>query len=118
MAAAQQDPRVMLLTGDHGYALFDALRSTCPDRYMNAGIAEQNMVGVAAGMAKGGLRPIVYGLCAFMPVRMLEQIKMDVCYENLPVMFIGDGAGVVYCEPRHQPSEHRRHRSAAGRPAT
>lgn len=90
------DPRVYLLTGDHGYALFDALRKTKPDRYINAGIAEQNMVGVSAGMAKVGLIPIVYGLSAFVPVRVLEQIKLDVCFENLKVIFMGDGAGVVY----------------------
>jgi transketolase len=87
---------VLLLTGDHGYSLFDEFRRVFPQRYLNAGVAEQNMVGVAAGLAKGGLRPIVYGLSAFTPVRVLEQIKMDVCYEQLPVLFIGDGAGVVY----------------------
>jgi transketolase len=94
--AAQQDPRVVLLTGDHGYALFDEFRQVCPGQYLNAGVAEQNMVGVAAGLAKGGLRPVVYGLSAFVPIRVLEQIKLDVCYEQLPVVFIGDGAGVVY----------------------
>ncbi len=94
--AARKDPRVLLLTGDHGYALFDEFRRLCPDQYLNAGVAEQNMVGVAAGLAKGGFRPVVYGLCAFVPARVLEQIKMDVCYEELPVVFIGDGAGVVY----------------------
>jgi transketolase len=94
--AAQSDPRVLLLTGDHGYSLFDEFRRLCPSQYINAGVAEQNMVGVAAGLAKGGFRPVVYGLSAFVPVRVLEQIKMDVCYEELPVVFIGDGAGVVY----------------------
>src|SRR5215831_3565407 len=94
--AARTDPRVLLLTGDHGYALFDEFRRVCPGQYLNAGVAEQNMVGVAAGLAKGGFRPIVYGLSAFVPVRVLEQIKLDVCYEELPVVFIGDGAGVVY----------------------
>lgn len=94
--AARQDERVILLTGDHGYALFDEFRRICPGQYLNAGVAEQNMVGVAAGLAKGGFRPIVYGLAAFVPVRVLEQIKLDVCYENLPVIFVGDGAGVVY----------------------
>ena len=94
--AARNDPRVLLLTGDHGYALFDAFRRHFPERFLNAGVAEQNMVGVAAGLAKSGLRPVVYGLSAFVPVRVLEQIKLDVCYENLPVLFIGDGAGVVY----------------------
>lgn len=94
--AATQDQRVVLLTGDHGYALFDEFRKRCPGQYVNAGIAEQNMVGVAAGLAKAGLRPIVYGLSAFVPVRVLEQIKIDVCYEALPVIFTGDGAGLVY----------------------
>lgn len=94
--AATRDERVLLLTGDHGYALFDDFRKACPDQYINAGIAEQNMVGVAAGLAKAGFRPVVYGLSAFVPVRVLEQIKIDVCYEELPVIFIGDGAGLVY----------------------
>ncbi len=94
--AAVEDERVVLLTGDHGYSLFDDFRRVCPRQYINAGVAEQNMVGVAAGLAKGGFRPIVYGLSAFVPVRVLEQIKLDVCYEQLPVTFIGDGAGVVY----------------------
>jgi transketolase len=94
--AAQRDGRLVLLTGDHGYALFDGFRQACPGQYVNAGVAEQNMVGVAAGLAKGGLRPVVYGLSAFVPVRVLEQIKLDVCYEQLPVLLVGDGAGVVY----------------------
>jgi transketolase len=94
--AARADERIVLLTGDHGYALFDEFRQACPAQFINAGIAEQNMVGVAAGMAKGGFRPIVYGLSAFVPTRVLEQIKLDVCYDKLPVTFIGDGAGVVY----------------------
>jgi transketolase len=94
--AARRDERVLLLTGDHGYSLFDEFRRECPGQYVNAGVAEQNMVGVAAGLAKGGFRPVVYGLSAFIPVRVLEQVKMDVCYEGLPVLLIGDGAGVVY----------------------
>jgi len=61
VTAAQADPRILLLTGDHGYALFDEFRQVCPDQYINAGVAEQNMVGVAAGLAKGSFRPIVYG---------------------------------------------------------
>ena len=97
----------MLLTGDHGYALFDEIRRVCPHQYLNAGVAEQNMVGVAAGLAKGGFRPVVYGLSAFVPVRVLEQIKLDVCYESLPVIFMGDGAGVVYSSlgTSHQSTE-------------
>ncbi|MBK6004598.1 transketolase [Ramlibacter ginsenosidimutans] len=96
VAAAVADPNVLLLTGDHGYALFDAFRKARPGQYINCGVAEQNMVGVAAGLAKGGFRPIVYGLAAFVPIRVLEQIKIDVCSEQLGVVLIGDGAGFVY----------------------
>lgn len=107
VAAAVTDPKVLLLTGDHGYALFDAFRKARPDQYINCGIAEQNMVGVAAGLAKAGFKPIVYGLAAFVPVRVLEQIKIDICYENLPVILIGDGAGLVYSHlgTSHQSTE-------------
>jgi transketolase len=104
ISAAKRDSRVLMLTGDHGYALFDDFRKNCPAQYLNAGVAEQNMVGVAAGLAKGGFRPFVYGLSAFVPIRVLEQIKMDICYEALPVILIGDGAGLVYS---HLGSSHQ-----------
>ncbi len=104
---AQPGSRVLLLTDHHGYALFDEFRRVCPDQYINAGIAEQNMVGVAAGLVKAGFRPIVYGLSAFVPIRVLEQIKLDVCYEQLPATFTGAGAGVVYSNlgTSHQSTE-------------
>jgi transketolase len=105
--AAQKNPNLYLLTGDHGYALFDGLRKAFPDRFINAGVAEQNMVGVAAGLSKLGFMPVIYGLSAFVPVRVLEQIKIDFCYENLPCVLIGDGAGVVYSHlgASHQSTE-------------
>lgn len=96
VALAKADPRVVLLTGDHGYALFDQFRHHCPGQFINAGVAEQNMVGVAAGLARGGFKPIVYGLAAFVPMRVIEQIKLDIVRDRLPVILIGDGAGVVY----------------------
>lgn len=94
--AAKADSRVQVLSGDHGYALFDALRKESPGQFLNLGVSEQAMVGVGAGLAKSGLRPIIYGLAAFLPVRVLEFIKMDICYEDLPVILLGDGAGLVY----------------------
>lgn len=104
---AKSDPNVLLLTGDHGYALFDDFRRECPAQYINAGIAEQNMVGMAAGLARAGFRPFVYGLSAFIPVRVVEQIKLDVAHDKLPVIFIGDGAGFVYSHlgTSHQSTE-------------
>ena len=101
------DPKVLLLTGDHGYSLFDEFRKRCPDQYINAGIAEQNMVGMAAGLARVGFRPFVYGLAAFIPIRTVEQIKLDIAHDDLPVVLLGDGAGFVYSHlgTSHQSTE-------------
>lgn len=96
VSAAREDDRFLVLSGDHGYALFDAIRAERPNQFVNVGVAEQNMIGVAAGLAKVGFRPCVYGLSAFVPVRVLEQIKLDLCHSRLPVMLLGDGAGLVY----------------------
>lgn len=95
-ASAEASPDSIVLSGDHGYALFDAIRRRTPDQFVNVGVAEQGMVGMAAGLARVGFRPLVYGLAAFVPMRVLEQIKIDVCLSRLPVVFLGDGAGLVY----------------------
>lgn len=95
-AAASENDKVLLLTGDHGYALFDSFREAFPDKFINLGIAEQNMIGVAAGLAKAGYLPIVYGLASFVPIRVLEQIKIDLLLDELKVILVGDGAGFVY----------------------
>ncbi len=92
----EKDPSRIVLSGDHGYALFDMLRSHLPDRFVNVGVAEQAMIGYAAGLTRIGFKPIVYGLAAFVPMRVLEQIKLDLCHANLPVIMLGDGAGLVY----------------------
>jgi transketolase len=96
VTAAREDDRFIMLSGDHGYALFDAIRAEQPAQFINLGVAEQNMIGVASGLAKVGFRPCVYGLSAFVPIRVLEQIKLDLCQSRLPVMLLGDGAGLVY----------------------
>lgn len=105
--AALGDSRVIILTGDHGYSLFDELRAKAPDQFINVGVAEQGMIGIASGLAKEGFRPIVYGLSSFVPIRCLEQIKLDICYFNLPVMILTTGAGLVYSKlgPSHQCAE-------------
>ena len=104
---ASANSKVLLLSGDHGYGLFNSLRAEKPSQFINMGVAEQNMVGVAAGLSRVGFKPIVYGLSAFIPIRVLEQIKLDVCHDNLPVIFIGDGAGFVYSHlgTSHQSTE-------------
>lgn len=93
---AVKDESFCVLSGDHGYALFDSIRKTRGSQFFNVGVAEQNMVGMSAGLARVGFRPFVYGLAAFIPVRVFEQIKLDVCFSKLPVIFLGDGAGLVY----------------------
>ena len=95
---AEADPRVVLLSGDIGNRLFDDFKARCPGRFFNCGIAEGNMMGVAAGMALEGMRPVVYTIAPFTTTRCLEQIKLDVCYHNVPVVIAGTGAGLSYAE--------------------
>jgi transketolase len=93
---AVEEKNFFVMSGDHGYALFDEIRKKAPHQFINTGVTEQATVGAAAGMAKTGKRVVIYGLASFIPIRVLEFIKMNICYENLPVIILGDGAGVVY----------------------
>ena len=94
--SAKEDPNFIALSGDHGYALFDAIRRERPNQFLNAGVAEQAMIGCAAGLCRVGFKPLIYGLAAFVPIRVLEQIKLDLCLSKLNVTILGDGAGLVY----------------------
>lgn len=93
---ATEDKNFFVMSGDHGYALFDEIRKKAPDQFYNTGVTEQALVGAAGGMAKTGKKMVIYGLACFVPMRVLEFIKMSICYENLPVIILGDGAGTVY----------------------
>jgi len=95
-ALAQQDPRVVVLSGDIGNRLFDDLKAKCPDRFFNCGVAEANMIGMAAGLALAGLRPFCYTITPFLTYRCLEQIRVDLCYHHLPVVLVGTGSGLSY----------------------
>jgi transketolase len=95
-ALAQSDPRVVLLSGDIGNRLFDKFKEAAPDRFYNVGVAEANMIGVAAGMAMSGLRPITYTITSFTTARCLEQIRVDLCYHNVPAIVVGVGSGLGY----------------------
>lgn len=88
-ALAKADPRIYLLTGDVGGALFDEFRANCPGCHMEVGVAEQSMVGIAAGMAMTGLRPVVYTITPFLIERAFEQIKLDVHCQQVPVGLVG-----------------------------
>lgn len=95
---AQTDQRIVLLSGDIGNKLFDSFKEQSPGRFFNCGVAEANMTSMAAGMAICGLRPVTYTIASFVTVRCLEQIRIDVCYHNLPVIIVGVGAGLSYSE--------------------
>jgi len=106
-AMAGSDERVVLLSGDIGNRLFDKFKSVDEKRFYNCGIAEANMMGVAAGMALSGLRPFVYTITPFTTTRCFEQVRVDVCYHNVPVVIVGTGSGLSYAElgPTHHSLE-------------
>lgn len=89
-------PNLVLLAGDIGNRLFDKFKEKHPSRFYNCGVAEANMTGVASGLAASGLQPITYTITPFNTVRCLEQIRLDICYPNLPVIVVGTGSGLSY----------------------
>jgi transketolase len=93
---ALRDPRVVLLSGDIGNRLFDKFKEAAPSRFYNCGVAEANMMGVAAGLAMSGLRPVCYTITPFLTYRCMEQIRVDVCYHRVPVVIVGTGSGLAY----------------------
>jgi transketolase len=95
------------LSGDIGNRLFDQFKAVDVNRFYNCGIAEANMMGVAAGMAMSGLRPVVYTIAPFTTTRCFEQIRVDACYHHVPVVIVGTGAGLSYAElgPTHHSLE-------------
>ena len=94
--AAERDESVFFLTGDLGFGVVEPFRNKFPSRFLNVGVAEQNMVGIAAGLALSGKRPIVYSIATFAVFRPFEFIRNDVCYQNLKVVMVGAGAGFSY----------------------
>jgi len=90
------DPRFIFLTGDLGFNALEPLRDAMGPRFVNAGVAEQNMVAVAAGLAMTGFRPWAYSIAPFLYGRPFEQIRNDVCLHDLPVKLVGNGGGYAY----------------------
>ena len=86
---AEKDDSVYLIVGDIGYKIFDEFREKFPDRFINIGLSEQSMIGIAAGMALQGLKPYVYTITPFIIERAFEQVKIDINVNNVNVKLIG-----------------------------
>jgi transketolase len=93
---AEKDPRIFLIVGDLGYSVVEPFRDKFPGRFLNVGVAEQNMTGVAAGLSREGFKVFTYSIANFPTLRCLEQIRNDVCYHGLDVTVVAVGGGFMY----------------------
>lgn len=96
LEAAHEDDRVVLVTGDLGFGVFEPFAECFPQQYVNAGVAEQNMTGIAVGMALSGKVVFTYSIANFPTLRCLEQVRNDVCYHKANVKIVAVGGGFVY----------------------
>lgn len=93
---ARKDKDILLITGDLGYSVFEKFATEFPKQYINCGVMEQAMMSIAAGLALSGKKPYVYSIIPFATMRPFEQIRNDVCYQNVNVKIVGIGAGFAY----------------------
>jgi transketolase len=93
---AKKDKSVFLITGDLGFKIFDQYIENFKDRFLNVGVAEQNMIGVATGMALRGYKVVVYSIANFATLRCLEQIRNDAAYHNANITVVASGGGYTY----------------------
>jgi transketolase len=93
---AQQDPRIVFITGDLGYRVVERFQEQLPKQFLNAGVAEQNMTGIAAGLAMSGHVAFTYSIANFPTLRCLEQIRNDVCFHDANVKIVSVGGGMSY----------------------
>ena len=93
---AKSDPSVVLLSGDIGNRLFDKYKESNPDRFVNCGVAEANMISMGSGLAISGMKPVAYTIASFLIYRAFEQIRVDLSYHNAAVLLVGVGGGLSY----------------------
>ena len=96
MQAAEEDDRVTLIVGDLGFGVVEPFAQRFPRRFVNAGVAEQNMTGIAAGVALSGKVVFTYSIANFPTLRCLEQVRNDVCYHKANVKIVAVGGGFAY----------------------
>ncbi len=87
---------IFILSGDAGLGVFDQFKEEYPDRYRNMGVAEQNTISFAAGLALTGYKVFVYNIIPFVLYRCYEQVRNDICYQELPITLVGIGSGITY----------------------
>lgn len=95
-ALAEKDPDVMFITGDLGFGVFDDFAKRFPAQYLNVGVAEQNMTGLAAGLALEGKKVFTYSIANFATLRCLEQIRNDAAYHDANITVVASGGGFTY----------------------
>lgn len=93
---AEQDPKVILIIGDVGFSFVEEYKKKFPNQFLNVGVLEQTMMGVAAGMARMGWKPYVYTMKNFILLRPLEQVRNDICYSEANVKLFGVGGSEAY----------------------
>lgn len=93
---ARKDERIFLLTGDLGFSVLEKFQKEFPDRFFDIGVAEANMVGISAGLALSDKIVFIYSIVPFVTMRCFEQVRNDLCYQNLNVKIIGVGGGLCY----------------------
>lgn len=92
----ENNDNIFVITGDAGLGVFDDFKNDFPDNFLNLGVAEQNMISFAAGMALTGRKIYVYNIIPFLLYRCYEQVRNDIAYHDLPVVLVGIGSGVTY----------------------
>ena len=93
---AKKDDRIFLITPDMGYSVLEKYRDEFPDRFLNSGIAEQNSISIASGLAASGKIVYVYDIIPFVTMRCFEQVRLDLAYNQTNVKLVGIGAGLTY----------------------
>jgi transketolase len=96
LAACREREDIFILSGDAGLGVFDDFKEDFPQRFLNLGVAEQNTISFAAGLSMSGNKVLVYNIIPFLLYRCYEQVRNDICYQQLPVVMAGIGCGLTY----------------------
>ena len=94
--ACKERDDIFMISGDAGLGVFDEFKENYPDKFLNLGVAEQNMASFSAGLAMANYKVYMYNIIPFILYRCYEQVRNDICYQELPVVLVGIGSGITY----------------------